>query len=1034
MLSAIPLLLVAVLVSNINAFVTNRMPVNWKTSVASKVDSMQLRMGLFDGLKKMVGVVDQGEALVQDNDKTLKVYMQNVEKINAIEDEYEKFSNEQLKAKTEEFRKRLRAGNSLESILVEAFAVAREASWRVLELRHFDVQLIGGMALNDGKLAEMVTGEGKTLVAVLPVYLNALSGDSAFVVTTSDYLARRDGETMGQVFRFLGLTVGVVQSYQKEGQRKDAYNCDVTYVSNQELGFDFLRDNLALSAENVVQQRPYNFCVVDEADSILIDEARTPLIISRKGPAPTDKYITCAQISLNLFEGQHYTADKKDQKVELTPAGFKYAEQIVGKNLFDLSDPWAFYIINALKAKELFKVDQEYIIKDGAISIIDAFSGRVLDGRRFTDGLQQSIEAKEKLLVSGETQVVAKVTYQNLFRLFPRLSGMTGTAFTEAAEFLDIYQLKVLPIPTALPVARRDNSDAVFRTKEGKLKALLRNVLTTHEKGRPCLIGTTSVESSEEMVQALKDLGIPAQVLNARPENVERESDIVAQAGRLGAVTVATNMAGRGTDILLGGSAKGVAKVLAKHLLLIKLGITQGPTEADITAYHEMISKEKMELDTIKENERKALEDAGNLNEEYTEVAVVEAEEEETDPDVLSLPPIGALAVHLDLWMPNKLTKKTELSMKRAVVSCLDLISDVAAIGTNASMAAPGRLEVEDIVARAGDSAPTQDVAVRLLRGALTGATTEFDATVKREKETVKRLGGLYVIGTSRHESRRIDNQLRGRAGRQGDPGGTRFFLSLEDDIFKIFGADKMSGMLENFRVAEDMPIESDIVVTALDKVQIQVEDYFKATRQQVFKLDDITSSQRSAVYSQRRAFLSSSDEGMFDTFTKYCHTTMDEIYEASLLPVTKGKPPIGGPLNAEKLRTKAVQFFPNIVLTVDEISSIPTTQVQASLRAKLETAIVLKKSQVDAVSPWAFVAFFRYLAMVQTDESWCKHLSRLDLLKEEMVLQSFTAEKDVMETYREKASKLFDTLMDDVRRNTVYSLFIYKPAPPAQP
>jgi preprotein translocase subunit SecA len=699
-----------------------------------------------------------------------------------------------------------------------------------------------------------------------------------------------------------------------------------------------------------------------------------------------------------------------------------------------LTDPWAFYVINALKAKELFKVDQEYIIKDGAISIIDAFSGRVLDGRRFTDGLQQSIEAKEKLLVSGETQVVAKVTYQNLFRLFPRLSGMTGTAFTEAAEFLDIYQLKVLPIPTALPVARRDNSDAVFRTKEGKLKALLRNVLTTHEKGRPCLIGTTSVESSEEMVQALKDLGIPAQVLNARPENVERESDIVAQAGRLGAVTVATNMAGRGTDILLGGSAKGVAKVLAKHLLLLKLGITQGPTEADIMAYHEMISKEKMELDSIKEKERKALEDAGNLNADYTEVDVVEVEEEETDPDVLSLPPIGALAVHLDLWMPNKLTKKTELAMKRAVVSCLDLISDVAAIGTNASMAAPGRLEVEDIVARAGDSAPTQDIAVRLLRGALTAATTEFDATIKREKETVKRLGGLYVIGTSRHESRRIDNQLRGRAGRQGDPGGTRFFLSLEDDIFKIFGADKMSGMLENFRVAEDMPIESDIVVTALDKVQIQVEDYFKATRQQVFKLDDITSSQRSAVYSQRRAFLSSSDEGMFDTFTKYCHTTMDEIYEASLLPVTKGKPPIGGPLNAEKLRTKAVQFFPNIALTVDEISSIPTNQVQASLRAKLETAIVLKKSQVDAVSPWAFVAFFRYLAMVQTDESWCKHLSRLDLLKEEMVLQSFTAEKDVMETYREKASKLFDTLMDDVRRNTVYSLFIYRPAPPAQP
>ena len=430
-------------------------------------------------------------------------------------------------AKTEEFRARLKKGATLDDILVEVFAVAREASWRVLNLRHFDVQLIGGMALHDGRLAEMQTGEGKTLVAILPVYLNAISGDSAFVVTTNDYLARRDGETMGQVFRFLGLSVGIIQTYQKEEVRKECYDCDVTYLSNQELGFDFLRDNLAMATTNVVQTRPYNFCVVDEADSILIDEARTPLIISRKGNGPTNKYVSASQIALNLKKDLHYDINDKEQKIELNNAGFKFCEKLVGKQLYDLNDPWAYYILNAVKARELYVKDKSYIVAPGAsgqmeVNIVDAFTGRVLVGRRFTDGLQQAIEAKEGIPVSSETQVVAKVTYQNLFRLFPQLSGMTGTAFTEAAEFLDVYKLKVLPVPTALPVARRDNDDAVFRNQEGKLKALLKNVITTHDRGRPILVGTTSVEKSEELAQALRDLGVQTELLNARPENVER--------------------------------------------------------------------------------------------------------------------------------------------------------------------------------------------------------------------------------------------------------------------------------------------------------------------------------------------------------------------------------------------------------------------------------------------------------------------------------------------------------------------------------
>lgn len=539
-------------------------------------------MGLLDGLMKQAASVTSGgdpvKALTADNEKTLSKLREQVAEINALEEPYEKLSNDELRAKTGEFRKRLGKGETLDSLLVEAFAVAREAAWRVLNLRPFDVQLLGGMAIHEGRLAEMATGEGKTLACVLPVYLNALSGNSAFVVTTNDYLARRDGETMGQVYRFLGMTVGVVQSYQKEAERKEAYASDVTYVSNQELGFDFLRDNLAMSTENIVQQRPFNFCVVDEADSILIDEARTPLIISRKGSPPKQKILTGSSIANNLVKGTHYEVSEKDQKVDITKEGYKFCEALVGKSLFDLADPWAFFLLNAIKAKELFRKDKEYIVVDGKVQIIDAFSGRVLEGRRFSDGLQQALEAKEGLAVSAESQIVAKITYQNLFRLFPRLAGMTGTAFTEASEFSQTYNLKVLPIPLALPLARRDNDDAVFRTQNGKLKALLKNVLTTHEKGRPVLIGTTSIQSSEEMLAALKDLGVEAAVLNARPENIEREAEIISQAGRLGAVTVATNMAGRGTDIILGGSAKGVAKVLAKQFMLVSLGLTPPPT------------------------------------------------------------------------------------------------------------------------------------------------------------------------------------------------------------------------------------------------------------------------------------------------------------------------------------------------------------------------------------------------------------------------------------------------------------------------
>jgi len=979
----------------------------------------QLKMGFLDNFKKIVIGQDTKEILLVDNDKQLKNYFQNVEKINALEEKYEKLSNEDLRLKTEEFRSKLfNDGVTLDSLLIDAYAVVREASWRVLQLRHFDVQLVGGMALHNGRLAEMATGEGKTLVAVLPIYLNALKKEGAFVVTTNDYLARRDGETMGQIFRFLGLSVGIIQTYQKEDQRRQAYSCDVTYVANQELGFDFLRDNLAMTLDNVVQVRPFNYCVVDEADSILIDEARTPLIISRKGNGPTAKYISSTQITKSLQRDKHYEVNEKDQKVELTPFGFKYIEKVIGKSLYDLQDPWAYYIINAIKAKELYIKDQQYIVdKDSnTISIVDSFTGRILQGRRFTDGLQQAIEAKENLQVSSETQVVAKVTYQNLFRLFPKLSGMTGTALTDAEELAETYQLKVLPIPTALPIARRDNPDAVFRTKNGKMKALLKNVLTNNEKGRPILIGTTSVETSEEMIIALKDIGVNGKLLNARPENVERESDIIAQAGRLNSVTVSTNMAGRGTDIIIGGSAKGIAKVVAKYMLLICLDLYNYEYKESIQNNNidDNINNISSSDDTTSSSSSNS--GAGDDNEDNFD-------EIETDEDVLALPSILELSASIDINLPSNPSNRVEMELKRAIVSCGDLFLKNDGNDNddkNVSLLKVDRIEVDNIISQASDSTPTPIPAIKLLRSAINKLTREFEDKLKIEREVVKKLGGLYVIGTSRHESRRIDNQLRGRTGRQGDIGASRFFLSLEDDIFKLFGADKIASILENFRVAEDMPIENDLVVQALDKVQIQVEEYFRGNRKQVFRLDEVASFQRSVVYSQRRAFLTSTDEGMLETFNNYCRITLDEIYSASVS---------NNVVNVEKLLSKTLQFFPNMKITAQDLSdSVKRNNVVEVLYDRLDDAVLDKRQEVDSVSSWAFVAFFRYLALVQVDESWCKQLTRLDLLKEEMVLQSFTAEKDVMETYRENAMKLFTTLMDDVRRNTVYSLFIYKP------
>ncbi|HZG38260.1 MAG TPA: preprotein translocase subunit SecA, partial [Nodosilinea sp.] len=518
------------------------------------------------------------------NARKLKKYRPDVVDINLLEEEIQQLSDEALAGKTAEFKQRIEKGEALDDLLPEAFAVVREASKRVLGMRHFDVQLIGGMVLHDGQIAEMKTGEGKTLVATLPSYLNALSGKGAHVVTVNDYLARRDAEWMGQIHRFLGLSVGLIQQGMSPAERRHNYGCDITYGTNSEFGFDYLRDNMATAIEDVVQ-RPFNYCVIDEVDSILVDEARTPLIISGQVERPSEKYTRAAEVSRELNAEEHYEVDEKAHNVLLTDEGFIRAEELLGvQDLFDPKDPWAHYIFNAIKAKELFDKDVKYIVRNDEIIIVDEFTGRVMPGRRWSDGLHQAIEAKEHVEIQPETQTLASITYQNFFLLYPKLSGMTGTAKTEEAEFERIYKLEVTIIPTNRPAARRDLSDVVYKNEEAKWKAVAEECAEMHEAGRPVLVGTTSVEKSEVLSALLSERGVPHNLLNAKPENVERESEIVAQAGRSGSVTIATNMAGRGTDIILGGNADYMARLKVREYLMPRLVKPEDEDEFSVTA------------------------------------------------------------------------------------------------------------------------------------------------------------------------------------------------------------------------------------------------------------------------------------------------------------------------------------------------------------------------------------------------------------------------------------------------------------------
>jgi preprotein translocase subunit SecA len=920
------------------------------------------------------------------NVRKVKKYQPTVTEINLLEEEISKLSDEQLKGKTTEFKRKLEQANNdreekeiLNDILPEAFAVVREAGKRVLGLRHFDVQMLGGIILHSGQIAEMKTGEGKTLVATLPAYLNALSGKGVHVITVNDYLARRDAEWMGQVHRFLGLSVGLIQSEMSSSDRKKNYACDVTYATNSELGFDYLRDNMATSMADVVQ-RPFNFCVIDEVDSILIDEARTPLIISGQVERPMEKYTQAAEIARALRKEDHYEVDEKARNVLLNDEGFAEAERLLGvTDLYNEEDPWAHFIFNAVKAKELFVRDVGYIVVDGEITIVDESTGRVLSGRRWSDGLHQAIEAKEGVEIQNETQTLATITYQNFFLLYPKLGGMTGTAKTEEVELEKTYKIQVTVMPTNRPRQRYDFPDVVYKTEAAKWRAVAEECAGMHNTGRPVLVGTTSVEKSEVISQLLNQLEIPHELLNAKPENVERESEIIAQAGRKGAVTIATNMAGRGTDIILGGNSDYMARLKVREYLMPRIVAPEDEDEFSVTNVP-------------------ALHGSKASGQGFAPGKKVKTWR--VKPEIF----------------PTNITMDTENLLKQAVDFAVRQYGE-------RSMS---ELDAEELIAVACEKAPTTDPAIQQLRDAYRIVRKEYEVFTSDEHDEVLYLGGLHVIGTERHESRRVDNQLRGRAGRQGDKGSTKFFLSLEDPLMRIFGGDRVGKMMEMFRVEEDMPIESKMLTNSLEGAQKKVETYYYDIRKQVFEYDEVMNNQRRAIYAERRRVLEGED--LKEQVVRYAEMTMDDIVNVNVDPEL---PPEEWKI--ESLVSKAREFV-NLFddLTPAQLDDMTYDELKAFMREEVRRAYDIKEAQVDRVQPGLMRQAERFFILQQIDTLWREHLQSMDGLREAVGLRGY-GQKDPLIEYKQEGYEIFLEMRTEIRRNVVYSMFEFSPQMEAQ-
>ncbi len=839
--------------------------------------------------------------------KELKSIYPIVDKIEALDAEYSKLTDEQLKAKTPEFKKRLSEGETLDDILPEAFATCREAAWRVLGMKPYRVQLIGGVILHQGRIAEMRTGEGKTLVATLPAYLNALAGEGVHIVTVNDYLAKRDSEWMGKVYRFLGLTVGLVIHDILPQMRKASYQADITYGTNNEFGFDYLRDNMAIYASEMVQ-RGHAFAIVDEVDSILIDEARTPLIISGQGDQSTQLY-TIVDSFVSKLKGKRvakvdtkeeedpdedadYIVDEKARTVTLTARGIRKAEEAFNvENLADVENTTLSHHINqAIRARGLMQRDIDYVVKDGEVIIVDEFTGRLMYGRRYSDGLHQAIEAKEHVEVARESKTLATITFQNYFRLYNKLSGMTGTAMTEEEEFGTIYALDIVEIPTNRPVARIDHPDVVYKNEAGKFRAVVNQIDECHKKGQPVLVGTISIEKSEELSALLKKRGIPHKVLNAKFH--EKEAEIVAQAGKLGAVTVATNMAGRGTDIMLGGNAEYLAKADLR-----KAGLT------------------------------------------------------------------------------------------------------------------------DELVAEATGYAETDNEDILNARRMYAEAEAKYKENIRAEAEKVREVGGLFILGTERHESRRIDNQLRGRAGRQGDPGESRFYLSLEDDVMRLFGSERVMGMMEKLGVDEDTPIDAKMLSGAIENAQRQVESRNFQTRKTVLEYDDVMNTQRKVIYEERRKVLDG--ENLQESIQKMLSNVVSRTVHGHMGDqkhlTAEGWREVSAPFRGLFLRPDEMKF------TDSELEQYSAEQLVDLLMERATDIYTRKEKELGEP---LMRELERVMMLRVVDEYWMDNIDAMQELRQGIGLRAY-GQNDPVVAYKKEGYEMFENMIAAIQEETIRRIYL---------
>ena len=860
-------------------------------------------------------------------------YQDLINKINILETDLKTLSDSELRAKSFKLQKQYEETQNLNSLIAESFALTREASLRTLGLRHFDVQLIGGIVLNDQKIAEMKTGEGKTLVATLPAFLNALTKKGVHIVTVNDYLANRDQVSMGQIYRFLGLDTGLIQEGMSTFDRRENYNADITYVTNYELPFDFLRDNMALNLTDVVL-RPFNYCILDEVDSILIDEAQTPLIVSNNIQTPVEKYIVAAEIIDYLKLNTDYKVDEKNKNVVLTEKGSKQVETILSiQDLYDPKDPWIPYIINALKANTLFFNNVHYIVQNNRIIIVDEFTGRIMPDRRWGDGLHQAIEAKEKLSIRQKTETVAAITYQNFFLLYPKLAGMTGTGKTSEIEFEKIYTLSVNEIPTARPNQRKDLSDLIYKDQFSKWNAIAQTCNEISATGQPILIGTTTVEKSEMLAQLLSEYKLSYQILNARPENVRRESEIVAQAGEKGSITIATNMAGRGTDIILGGNIDfKIQKELYDILTLSK---------------NYIISKKKNILQFSIVNRFK-----GNSQK--------------------------FLSVLLSLLNDKEFLKLSDIDILR--------------------------------ILRENDRISNSTIYYQCLIGFLINELILYNKKYqKQENKIVKNLGGLYVIGTERNDSRRVDNQLRGRCGRQGDPGTSRFFLSLDDNLLRLFGGPKIQNFMQT-QISDDSPLESNLITKSLDSAQGRVEERAYQARKNLFDYDDVLNKQRNIVYHERRQILESA------SVQKNIFAYGEQIIIDLLLELKDDTISLIENLFGKNLTLNYVKDSNSLLNEFDlyELKTYLFNEFWLTYQSKITEFSVYGENIVENLE--------RSIILINTDRIWREHLQKMTLLREAVGWRGY-GQKNPLYEYKQDAFYMFETREEILRHLVIYDL-----------